>query len=105
MKKLAFGFALLAVLSVGTARADDDAKELFEKKCAVCHGKDGKPTPMGQKMGAKDLTTLADPKADVAPVVASISNGKPPKMQAFKGKLSDAEIAALAKYIRNGMKH
>ncbi|MFT3915849.1 MAG: c-type cytochrome [Anaeromyxobacteraceae bacterium] len=103
MKKFAFGFALLAVLSVGAARADD-AKAVFEKKCAVCHGKDGHPTPMGQKMGAKDLTSLADPKADVAPVVASITNGKPPKMQAFKGKLTDAEIADLAKYIRNGMK-
>jgi cytochrome c6 len=103
MKKTIFGFALLALLSAGVARADE-AKELFEKKCAVCHGKDGHPTPMGQKMGAKDLTGLADPKGDVAPVVASIANGKPPKMQAFKGKLTDAQIDGIAKYIRAGLK-
>jgi len=103
MKKMTFGFALLAVLSLGVARADE-AKELFEKKCAVCHGKDGKTTPMGQKMGAKDLSALADPKGDLAPVVASIANGKPPKMQAFKGKLTDAQIEGIAKYIRAGLK-
>jgi cytochrome c6 len=104
MKRLAVLFAFTAILAAGAARADSEAKELFEKKCAVCHGKDGKPSPMGVKMGAKDLSTLADAKGDPKPVVAAIEAGKPPKMQAFKGKLTDAQIESLAKYIRAGLK-
>ena len=104
MKRLAFAFAISSLLAAGAARADSEAHELFEKKCAICHGKDGHATPMGQKMGAKDLTALADPKGDLKPVVAAIEAGKPPKMQAFKGKLTDAQIEALARYIRAGLK-
>jgi cytochrome c6 len=35
-----------------------------------------------------------------ADLAAAISNGKPPKMPAFKGKLTDDQIKDLAKYIR-----
>jgi cytochrome c6 len=104
MRRLAFAFAVTSLLAAGAARADSEARELFEKKCAVCHGKDGHPTLMGTKMGAKDLGALADPKGDPKPVIASIEAGKPPKMQAFKGKLTDAQIEALARYIRAGLK-
>jgi cytochrome c6 len=104
MKRLAFAVAIASLLAAGAARADDEAKELFEKKCAVCHGKDGHATPMGVKMGAKDLAALADPKGDLKPVVAAIESGKPPKMQAFKGKLTEAQIEGLARYIRAGLK-
>lgn len=55
MKKLILLAALLAIpaLSVNAA----DAKALYDKECAKCHGADGKgATKMGQKMGAKDYT-------------------------------------------------
>lgn len=100
MKRLMFAFAFAAVLVAGSALADSEAHELFEKKCAVCHGKDGKPTPMGQKMGAKDLTGLKDEKL----IATTIENGKPPKMAAFKGKMTDAQIQGVAKYVANGLK-
>jgi mono/diheme cytochrome c family protein len=52
-------FAMLAVLSLaylpGTARAG--GAELFDKKCAGCHGKDAKAgTTMGKKLNMRDLT-------------------------------------------------
>jgi cytochrome c6 len=103
MRRFALAFALASILGAGAARADE-AADLFAKKCAVCHGKDGHPTPMGLKMGAKDLTALADPNGDVKPVAAAIEAGKPPKMQAFKGKLTAAQIEGLARFIRNGLK-
>ena len=50
---------MMAVLFVagtaGIARAD--GAEMFGKKCAGCHGKDGKAaTSMGKKLNIKDLT-------------------------------------------------
>jgi cytochrome c6 len=98
MKRILFA---LAALSLATAAgADDAAAGLFAKRCASCHGKDGKGTPVGQKMGAADLTAATGSEADLANV---ISNGKG-KMTAYKGKLTDAEIQSLAKYVKSGLK-
>jgi cytochrome c6 len=93
-----FAFALAAA---GAARADE-AAATFGAKCSICHGKDGKgETPMGKKMGVKDL---AQTKLSAAEVEKAIGDGKPPKMQSFRGKLSDAEIKALAAWIKGGLK-
>jgi mono/diheme cytochrome c family protein len=47
--------ALFVVGMSGAARAD--GTEMFGKKCASCHGKDGKAaTAMGKKYEMKDLT-------------------------------------------------
>jgi cytochrome c6 len=102
MTRIALALAALAVLATGSARAADAATaDLYQKKCAVCHGKDGKAaTPMAQKLGATDLTTVKTSEADIAKVIA---DGKG-KMTPFKGKISDAEIQALAKYVKGGMK-
>jgi cytochrome c6 len=77
-----------------------DAAALFASKCAACHGKDGTGSPVGKKMGAKDLTKDKDSQAEIA---ATITNGKG-KMTAFKGKLTPEEIDALAKYVKGGLK-
>ena len=92
-------FAVVALSLAAAARADD-AAALFAKRCASCHGKDGKGTPVGQKMGAKDLAAV---KASEEELVTVISNGKG-KMAAYKGKLSDDEIKSLAKFVKAGLK-
>jgi cytochrome c553 len=59
MKKRIIVAAVISVLAVCAARADD-ARALYEKQCAKCHGMDGKgQTKMGAKLGAKDYS---DPK-------------------------------------------
>ncbi len=99
MKRFATAILAAAVVLVAGAARADDASAVFEKKCATCHGKDGKGhTKMGEKMGIKDLTA-----ANGAEVEKIIADGKN-KMPAFKGKLSDEEIKALAGYIKNGLK-
>jgi cytochrome c6 len=99
MKRIALALATFALVAT-TARAEDGAA-LFKQKCASCHGPDGKgQTKMGEKLGVKDLTAL--PAG--TDVKAAIENGKPPKMTPYKGKLSDAEIDALAKYVKGGLK-
>jgi cytochrome c6 len=99
MKRLAV--AALLVAAAGLARADSAAgADVYAKKCAVCHGKDGKGSPTGIKMGAKDFATSTLSEADMVKV---IEDGRG-KMTAFKAKLSHEEIEAVAKYIKGGLK-
>jgi cytochrome c6 len=95
MKRILFAVAALSL--AGAARAD---AALFAQKCASCHGKDGKPSAVGQKMGAKDLSATTLSEKDIAAV---ISGGKG-KMPAYKEKLTDDQVQSLAKYIKGGLK-
>jgi mono/diheme cytochrome c family protein len=98
---LAFGCAALLTVQAG------DAKEIFAKECAKCHGEDGKgQTKMGQKLGAKDWTDAkvqAEMKDDA--MAKSIKEGVKDsegkiKMKAFGETLSDEEIKALVAITR-----
>jgi cytochrome c6 len=97
MKRLAIAIALAVA---GTSARASDAAALYQSKCKLCHGADGKGSPVGLKLGAKDLTTSAAPEAEMAKVIAE-GRGK---MTPFKSKLSDEEISSLAKYVRAGLK-
>ncbi len=98
MKKLLVA-ALAASLAAPALAVD--AAALFASKCAACHGKDGKGTPTGKKMGAKDLA--GETSEPVAEIAGDIANGKG-KMPGFKGKLSPEEIDAIAQYVKAGLK-
>ena len=103
MKRIAVALAALLALAAAPARAAEDGKALFAQKCASCHGPDGKgQTPMGKKLGAKDLTK--EQNEPVAELVKDIENGKPPKMLPYKGKLTPEQIKALAEYVKAGIK-
>ena len=110
-KKSLAAFVIAGVVScaslVGSARADE-AVDLYGKKCAMCHGKDGKGnTVMGKKLAIKDLTDQAVmSKLTDEQIVEQIKNGvKDPatgkdRMLAFNGKLTDDQMKALAKFVR-----
>ena len=75
--------------------------KLFDKKCARCHGADGRgKTIIGEMLGAPDFM---DEKWKVekseSQFVHSITNGKG-EMPAFGKKLSKREISSLADYVR-----
>ena len=97
---------VLAVSLAAVAARAESAATIYEKKCATCHGKDGKgQTKLGEKLGLKDLAAVsapgrATPAADVEKIVR---DGKG-KMPGFKDKLSDAEIKDLATYVAAGLK-
>ena len=101
MKRRAAAIAALSLLARAAPALAEDAATIFAQKCAVCHGKDGKgQTPMAQKLGAKDITQS---KLSAAEVEKMIADGKG-KMTGFRGKISDAEIKALAAYVKGGLK-
>src|SRR6476646_9346612 len=98
---------LVAVLAIPaiSARAAD-AKALYAKDCAKCHGEDGKgETKMGKKLGAKDYTEAkvqAELKDEAA--IKAIKEGLKDKegktlMKPAEG-LSDDDAKALVAYMR-----
>ena len=93
--------------AAGTAAAvvppDDAGQDLYNARCAACHGRDGKAkTPIGVKLKTKDLTEGAISKeltpASIAKVVEEGTADK--KMPAYQGRYSTEEMAALVKYLR-----
>jgi mono/diheme cytochrome c family protein len=76
-----------------------NAAALFEEqKCALCHGVDGK----GKAKGAPDFTKAEwQNKESNDELIEQIKDGEPPKMPAYKDKLSDVQIKALVAHIRS----
>jgi len=90
---------LIASLALAGSAFGADGAAIFKAKCAMCHGPDGSAsTGMGKSMGLKPLGSPEVQKMSEADLIALISNGKG-KMPASKGKLSDDEISAVAKYV------
>lgn len=79
-----------------TAAADDKTRQLYQTRCAMCHGADGVPKPV-----AKTAPSFADPAWAPAPeaIVTVVTDGKGTKMPKFKGRLTPEEIQALATYL------
>jgi mono/diheme cytochrome c family protein len=102
MKLMTTALAAWFVLGVASPTRAQDAKELFARRCASCHGLDGKgQTAMGKKLGAPDLTGIQSSEGAIS---AAIQNGKSPKMFPFKGKLTAEQIQALAAYVKGGLR-
>ncbi len=106
MKNLLLKFSALLAICVlvlpALSFAADSGGDLFATKCGSCHGKTGAAdTPMAKNMKLRDLGSADVQKASDQDLKNTISNGKPPKMPAYQGKLTDAQIDDLVKYIRS----
>ena len=78
------------------------AKELFDQRCARCHGRDGRgATKLGEIVKAPDFTDDDWWEGGVSDerLKASIAGGKG-EMPAFGRKLTRPEISSLAAYVR-----
>jgi mono/diheme cytochrome c family protein len=75
------------------------AGDLFRQNCAGCHAPDGKGT---RGAGTPDFTnhSIQSGFSDQQ-IVETIRRGKPGRMPAWSGKLSEAQINELASYIRS----
>ena len=76
------------------------SRALYRQHCTTCHGNDGRGnTKRGRETEADDITN-ADVKSDSHDkIVRIITNGKG-EMPGFKRKLSSAQIASIARYIK-----
>jgi mono/diheme cytochrome c family protein len=106
MKKLMIIGVALLVAGAVTVRAAD-AKENWDKNCTKCHGADGKgKTKMGEKLAVKDYTDakVQDGLKDDVMTKAikdGVKDGEKTKMKGFGDALSDEEVKALVKYVRD----
>jgi len=82
-----------------------EAKALYDKKCASCHGLDGKgDTRMGRRLGAKDYTdqkvqaALKDEKMFAAIKDGLEVDGK--RKMKPEADLSEAQVKALMAYLK-----
>jgi mono/diheme cytochrome c family protein len=74
----------------GTISASVNGQVLYEEKCTMCHGADGKQNTMG----AKDLSASTINHETVVATITSGKNG----MKAFSPELNAEQIEAVAHY-------
>lgn len=110
MKTISVAILLTAVLALATlalarsARAGNvaaSAAETYGHQCSTCHGSDGRAkTIKGKLTKARNLADAEwQDRVSDERIYNVIANGKG-KMPAFSKKLSDADINALAEYVR-----
>lgn len=91
---LAGAFAATQPPSASLAAAPDGAA-IYAAKCAICHKADGKGGGPFSALAGNAQVIAANPSA----IIAETLNGKG-LMPGYRGKLSNAEIAAVLTYIR-----
>ena len=96
---------LLAAATGAASRAAaqaPDGKAIYDENCKKCHGVVGRPPKTMKEKFPKiytfDAKFIAERSDDS--VVKILTKGKNEDMKSFKDKLSPAEMAAVAKYVR-----
>ncbi len=79
-----------------------DAKATFNSRCASCHGSDGRARSLhGKHVHARDLTDAGwQNEVSDERLFNSITKGKGKNMPAYGKKLSEDQIDALVRYVR-----
>lgn len=92
MKTIIISLAMgLAAISFNEENQESTGKEIFEKNCAKCHGKDGTKRLLGAKNLQKSVLTATENYEVIA-------NGKG-KMPSWKEKLSTEQINQVIEYL------
>lgn len=97
-----YGIAVAAaILLAGALSYAQSGEAVYKAKCQSCHGAAGTPNPgIAKMMGVKPITAEKVKKMSEAQMIDATKNGVA-KMPAFKGKISDADIASSVKYYRS----
>jgi mono/diheme cytochrome c family protein len=93
----------LAALVAQTPSPTSEAQEIFQQRCKLCHGEDGRgKTRKGKEYKVPNFTSKKFQKRETDDEIKdAIANGIPKtKMKGFKDKLTPEQIDALVKYVR-----
>jgi mono/diheme cytochrome c family protein len=106
MKALVPIFCAVAGLSFASPastqqQAAADAKVIYEKNCRSCHGPRGiPPQAMARMMKVPPLDSAYFTKKNDDTVVVVLKKGRGTNMKPFGDKLSEQQMQAVARYIR-----
>lgn len=101
-RKIRSQMALAAILSLAgvVSFAQSSGEATYKAKCQMCHGATGlADAGAGKAMKVKPATDPDVKKMTEAQMIAAVTNGSG-KMQAYKDKLSDAQIKDAVDYFR-----
>ena len=88
-----------AVLLSASLALATDTEDVYEKKCKMCHGADGKgDTAAGKKLATRDFHSTDVMKLTDAELTDAINKGKN-KMPAYAAKLKPEQVKGLVAYI------
>lgn len=91
---------MFALTVAAAAQAPKATVDLYNAKCAVCHGPDGRASsPTAKALQAHDFSSDAVQSQTDEQLAATITNGKL-KMPAFGKQLSPEQIQSLVAYVR-----
>jgi mono/diheme cytochrome c family protein len=91
---------LATLLLISAFSLAETTAETYKTTCAMCHGPDGKgDTALGKNLHAKDLTSDEVQKQSDQELSTIIVKGKE-NMPGFEGRLTQAQINGLVKFIR-----
>jgi mono/diheme cytochrome c family protein len=91
---------VLLVLAVSCAFAQKAAKDIYQDKCAGCHGPDGAATTArGKKLKIKSVKEMTA-KLTLDQMVKSVTDGKGADMPAYGGELKD-QVKDVTAYFRD----
>ena len=96
-----FAFSAFAVSPAATV-AQDDVKQVYLNKCAVCHGEDGAgKTAKGKKLKMKDIRAPEVQKMTPAQWTDAILKGSGQDMDGYEKELGLEMSRKLAAYMRD----
>ena len=96
----AVAIALTLFITSVASLAQGPGADTYKAKCQMCHGADGLgATPAGKSMKAIPFNDPQIVHKSDTELIEATTNGKG-KMPAYKGKLTDAQIGDLVKFIR-----
>lgn len=96
---LGLGLSTQNALSQDHGSSSAASKDLFDSRCAMCHGADGHGSEMGKSLKVKDLTSKEVQSQSDAQLIHVVSDGQN-NMPPFKSSLKKEEISDLVRYLR-----
>jgi len=104
------GFLERSVPSQGTAKQSAPGSDIFQQRCSTCHQADGKGIPGAFPPLVQSAYVLGDKERLLKIILHGLTGPLEVEGKSFNGMMpawgtlmSDAEIAAVASYIREGL--